>query len=377
MNEPIPTENRTEARDSLEVGNPLETYVPALLIAHHRTHLPKVFATVLSLASLGLSLCASGTTMQIANHMVYSGMADASGAVVVSSNLFIAASDEDNILRLYSNEKPGAPIKEFDLNGFLDLQGKSLETDIEAGARIADRAFWIGSHGSNRDGKSRPNRRRFFATKIEVVGGQVNLWPVGQPCETLLDNLVADSRFDRFHLAEAASRAPKTREALAIEGLSATPEGHLLLGFRNPIPERQALLIPLLNPNDVISGKRARFGDAIQLDLAGLGVRDLTYYDGTYVIIAGSYRGGGRFQLYSWRGVGTRPQRIKVQNIGNYTPEAIIIYPEKGLREIQILSDDGARFVDGVPRKALRSPSRLTFRSFWLSEKAGNLHHTP
>src|SRR5260370_14958858 len=32
---------------------------------------------------------------------LYSGMADASGAVPVSSNLFVAASDEDNILRLY------------------------------------------------------------------------------------------------------------------------------------------------------------------------------------------------------------------------------------------------------------------------------------
>ena len=307
-----------------------------------------------------------GTEMHIANPKVYSGMADASGAIAISSNLFIVASDEDSILRLYRNDRAGAPVKVFDFGTFLDLRGKSLETDLEAGTRMGNRAFWISSHGTNKDAKGRPNRRRFFATDIEVNGGQVMLSPVGQPCESLLDDLIADARFAQFHLAEAARRAPKTPGALAIEGLSATPEGHLLIGFRNPIPDEKALIIPLLNPDEVIVGKRARFGEAIQLDLEGLGVRDLAYHEGTYIIIAGSFHGGGKFQLYRWGGVGTKPKFIKAKHLGDYTPEAIIIYPEKGLGEIQILSDDGARIVDGVPRKELHSPGRLTFRSFWV-----------
>ena len=307
-----------------------------------------------------------GTEMHIANPKVYSGMADASGAIAISSNLFMVASDEDSILRLYRNDRAGAPVKVFDFGTFLDLRGKSLETDLEAGTRMGNRAFWISSHGTNKDAKGRPNRRRFFATDIEVNGGQVMLSPVGQPCESLLDDMIADARFARFHLAEAARRAPKTPGALAIEGLSATPEGHLLIGFRNPIPDEKALIIPLLNPDEVIVGKRARFGEAIQLDLEGLGVRDLAYHEGTYIIVAGSFHGGGKFQLYHWGGVGTKAKFIKVKHLGDYTPEAIIIYPERGLREIQILSDDGVRILEGTPRRELHSPGRLTFRSFWV-----------
>lgn len=324
---------------------------------------------VLGLALLGVSCFALSAEMQIARPLVYSGMADASGAVAVGSNLFLVASDEDNVLRLYSSDHGGAPIKQFDFNSLLDLRGKSMETDWEGGTRIGDRAFWISSHGANKDSKGRPNRRRFFATDIKLNGAEVSLAPAGQAYEGLLDDLVADSRFARFHLAEAARRAPKTPGALAIEGLSATPEGHLLIGFRNPIPDEKSLIIPLLNPDEIIAEKRARFGEAIQLDLEGLGVRDMAYHEGIYVIIAGSYHGGGKFHLYTWKGPGAKPKRITVKHFADYTPEAVIIYPERGLREIQILSDDGTRMMNGVPRKDFHSHESLTFRSFWLRQQ--------
>src|SRR5690349_5322533 len=87
----------------------------------------------------------------------YPGMCDASGAVPVSSNLFLVASDEDNVLRLYNREQAGHPVKEYDYNQFLGVHGKSLEADLEAAARIGNRAFWMGSHGRNRVGKFREN----------------------------------------------------------------------------------------------------------------------------------------------------------------------------------------------------------------------------
>ena len=46
------------------------------------------------------------TTPRLLRPAQYSGMADASGAVPVSSNLFVVASDEDNILRLYRSDEP-------------------------------------------------------------------------------------------------------------------------------------------------------------------------------------------------------------------------------------------------------------------------------
>ncbi len=297
----------------------------------------------------------------------YSGMCDASAAVPAGTNLFIAASDEDNVLRLYSAEKPGPPLKRFDMNAFLQLQDKHLEADLEAAARIGDRAFWIGSHGRNRIGKERLNRCRFFATDITTTAGDVQLKPVGTPYKRLLDDLEADPRFQSFHLAEASLLPPKEPGALNIEGLAATPERHLLLGFRNPVPKGRALIIPMLNPDEVVQGKLARLGDPILLDLDGLGIRDMAFYEGTYVIIAGSYASGGPFEFYRWRGVGSDPQRVKIKHLNRYNPEAIIIYPDKGLREIQVLSDDGERLIDGVPGKLIKDPARQLFRSFWLT----------
>ena len=315
---------------------------------------------------LALCLCArAGDKLALLRPTLYTGSADASGAVAISSTLFAVADDEDNSLRLYRSDRGGPPVKEFDCNAFLEVHGKSPEADLEAGARIGDRAYWIGSHGRNKNGKERLNRCRFFATDISVSGGEVKLTPVGKPYKDLLEDLIRDPRFDQFHFAAAAELTPKAADALNIEGLSATPEGNLLIGFRNPIPAGKALLIPLLNPKEVIFGKRARFGSAIRLDLGGLGIRDIALYNGTYLISAGSYHGGGPFCFYRWAGIGTQPERLSVAGLGDYHPEAVIIYPDKGLREIQILSDDGQRVVNGVSNRDL--PMRLrTFRSFWL-----------
>ncbi len=297
---------------------------------------------------------------------VYSGEGDASGAVAVTSNLFLVADDEDNNLRLYRNDMGGPPIKEFPCDAFLEVRGKSLEADLEAGARIGDRAYWIGSHGRNKNGKERPNRCRFFATDLSVEGSEVTVTPVGKPYKGLLDDLNRDGRFEPFHFAASSRLTPKEEGAFNIEGLCATPEGHLLIGFRNPVPQGKALLIPLLNPNELIEGKAAQFGSAIELDLGGLGIRDIAYFEGTYVISAGSFHGGGPFRFYRWSGTGTEPVRIRVENLGDYHPEAIIIYPDKGLREIQILSDDGKREVDDISNRD-RPMRQRTFRSFWIA----------
>ena len=298
----------------------------------------------------------------------YPGMCDASGAVAVSSNLFLVASDEDNVLRLYKSEQPGQPVKEYDYNAFLEVRGKSLEADLEAAARIGNRAFWIGSHGRNHVGKVRENRDRFFATDIEMQGDDVKLEPVGRPYDRLLEDLIDDPRFAQFHLTEAALHAPKDEWGLNIEGLAATPEGHLLIGFRNPIPNGKALIIPMLNPNEVVQGQRAKLDAAMQLDLDGLGIRDMAYFAGTYLMIAGPPGGGGHFELFSWTGGSAEPRVIKVKHLKEFHPEAIIVYPEKGLQEIQILSDDGAMLINGIPCKD-KDPSQQGFRSFWLSQR--------
>ena len=92
----------------------------------------------------------------------------------------------------------------------------------------------------------------------------------------------------------------------------------------------------------------------------------LSYLVAIYLIIAGSYHGGGPFRLYRWTGRGATPELLAAELFGDYTPEAIVIYPERGLHEFQILSDDGNRLIDGIPGKEIKDPARKTFRSFWL-----------
>ncbi len=345
--------------------------------------LPVWWAVVLNLA---VSACSAQTNLSVIQQVApgvasaparlklvrpsqYSGMGDASGAVPVATNFFVVANDEDNLLRLYSRGHPGRPLKTFNFDRFLGVRGKSLEADLEAAARIGDRAFWIGSHGRNRVGKLRTNRDRFFATDIKVVGGEINLVPIGQPYMALLDDLFEDARLDRFHLEEAALHAPKDEYGLNIEGLSATPDGHLLVGFRNPIPGGKALVIPLLNPNAVIRGSHGRFGEPILLDLGGLGIRDMALYQGVYIIIAGRNDSGNDFRLYHWAGDKTAPVEIRVKHLNRYHPEALLIYPDKGLNEMQILSDDGTLPVNGVPGKEVKNEFLKSFRSFWVVEE--------
>ena len=103
----------------------------------------------------------------------HTGMCDASAGVALGEKLFLAANDEDNTLRVYRNDIGGPPITELNLNAFLEVQGSSLETDIEGAAQIGSRIFMVGSHGLNREGKERFNRHRFFAVDVETNGPAV------------------------------------------------------------------------------------------------------------------------------------------------------------------------------------------------------------
>jgi hypothetical protein len=299
--------------------------------------------------------------LQIIEHI---GMCDASAGVALSEKLFLAVNDEDNTLRIYRNDNSGPPVSEFNLNAFLEVQGNSLEADLEGAARIGSRIFIIASHGLNREGKERFNRHRFFAVDVVTNNTGVTISPVCSPCKTLLDQLLRDPRVSPFKLAAASTRAPKEPNALNIEGLAATPEGHLLLCFRNPVPGGRALLIPLLNPENVIIGESPKFGDPIRLDLGGLGIRDMARWRGRYFIIAGPFHGGGPFHFFIWKGPGHKAKRVKSEKLGDCHPEAVVIYPDRGLRDVQILCDDGTRLISGRPCKQLGGLGK--FRSMWL-----------
>ena len=294
----------------------------------------------------------------------YSGMCNASAAVALDDRHFAMADDEENIIRIYHADRPGAPVGQFDAAPHLNLARKSPETDIEGAARIGDVVFWITSHSRNKNAKSRPNRLRLFATQVVRTGGVPQLKPLGSPCTVLLDALLADERLLPFQLKAAAGRAPKERDGLNIEGLSATPEGYLLLGFRNPVPGGKALLVPLRNPLELVQGRPPQLGDPIRLDLGGLGVRSMDWWAGRYWIVAGHHDGQARSQLLVWDGQQVR--RVEA-DFSDFNPEALAFYPGRDV--VQCFSDDGKRRLGATDCEELRDPVQRRFRSLWVRMK--------
>ena len=295
----------------------------------------------------------------------YTGMCDASGGVALGTNLFAVADDEENQLFIYSAEASGPPRRIEDVTGFLNLTGKFPETDLEGAAWLGDKIFWIGSHGRNRDGKDRPNRRCFFATTVQRTTNGVRLVPAGQCYKKLLRDLSKSKNLRAFNFAGAAMLPPKAKDALNIEGLCAGPDGSLLLGFRNPIPQGNALVVPLQNPNQVITGQPAKFGFATLLDLGGLGIRDLANWQGKYLILAGAYDTEKIFRLYVWNGGLDVPQAIPGLDFHGLTPEALVVFP--GRKDIMVLSDDGTLKIKGIECKHLADPNQRHFQAVWIT----------
>lgn len=305
----------------------------------------------------------------------YTHTCDASAAVALDLDRFVVASDEDNVLRIYSRSHPGPPISRVDVSSFLKLTKKSHEADLEGAARIGNRIFWISSHSSSASGNANPNRQRFFATDVRTTNEETTLVPVGAPYVALLYDLIREPKFSRFNLARATQTNPKKSGTLNIEGLAATPEGHLLIGFRTPIPKRKALLVPLINPNAVLEGKPASFGEAILLELNGLGIRGFDYHAGRYWIIAGHYDNKVPARLYSWAGGKTEPRWLSEINLAGFNPEAMFFPNDVGADRFFILSDDGGVSIGGKDCKDLKDPNLKRFRCYSVTindRAAGN-----
>jgi hypothetical protein len=313
----------------------------------------------------------------IGKELQHQGICDASGAVALDDNKFIVANDEDNLLRVYSADESGKPRTIIDINNYFPNNLRKKEVDIEAATELKGLIYWITSHGRNKDGERKPLRHQFFANKI-TNPGQPILEQVGTSYTQLVfKDIFKDERLKDYELKKAEELAPKEQGGLNIEGLTATPNGELLIGFRNPIPGGKALILPLTNPLDLIQKPEtevnAIFGEPIELDLGGLGIRSIEYWKvyQVYLIVAGAYDGSDRFALYWWSGnCKDTPKKIEVIDLlADFRPEAVLFYPNRK-NQLQIISDDGAIIrTDGKECKEIKDEnhSEKYFRSLWIS----------
>ncbi|WP_161974436.1 DUF3616 domain-containing protein [Piscinibacter terrae] len=304
----------------------------------------------------------------------YTGMGDASAAEPLGNGHFIVADDESDVLRIYKRDT-AAPVASVDLTDVLRNRkpsGKAVEADIEGAAMVGERIYWISSHArKGKSGDADPNRHRLFATDIDRSGPVPTVKPVGQVHEALLQELLQDPRFDV--LKTASERKPEDKDGLNIEGLASTPEGGLLIGFRNPLPKGRALVVLLLNPQQVIDGgARPQFGELIRLDLGQRGIRSIERAGHDYLIAAGPFATASQskarpaFALYRWSGKpGAKPEKLQSLDNGSFRAEALFF--DADTRDIVLLSDDGDEQVGPVDCKDKSVPAdRKSFRSWVL-----------
>ena len=338
---------------------------------YHRKKMKNDMQTRAWLATAGFSLACLLSVVaqdQPPAVTVYRGMCDASAAVMLDATRMVVADDEGNILRVYDAAQGDAPVAVYDWPGFFRMPAdeKSPEMDLEGAARMGDLVYWIGSHGRNRNGKLRSARQYFFATRVVVTNGLAQLVPEGIPYRHLLADLFCHSNAAALGLQDAISLtvahdpglAPD-RRGVNIEGLAGSPDGRLWIGFRNPCPQKKALMVPLENPAAVVAGREpARLGAAELLDLGGRGVRSLEYdaVGRRWLVVAGTSADKRSFALYEWAGPGCAARALRPDwklPAADFTPEALAFMPGNGTAVI--LSDDGDVMVEektaGLPAR--------------------------
>lgn len=317
----------------------------------------------------------------IEKELQHLGICDASGAVALDENRFIVANDEDNILRVYSANKSDAKLEEVDINDYFHKSDPEKEVDIEAATKLNEYIYWITSHGRNKYGERKPRRHQFFVNKISNSGKKI-LEQVGYSYTQLVfKDMFKDDQLKKYNLDRAEKLAPKKEGGLNIEGLTATPNGELLIGFRNPIPQGKALVVPLTNPLELVQKDEnkvnAILGEPIELDLGGLGIRGIEYWQiyQVYLIVAGAYDSSNKFALYWWSGNRKdTPKKIELIDFPpDFRSEAILFYPNRK-NQFQLISDDGAIIrADGKECKEIKDEnhSEKYFRSLWITVSKG------
>lgn len=296
----------------------------------------------------------------------YEGCKEASAAVPLGDLHFIAANDEDNILRVY-NLKERKPVFELNLDAELvsdpKEEAKKRKVDIEGATWLGDKVtLWIGSHSRTTEkGKRRPNRFRLFAVAADPeTPGRMQFLGTSK---RLLDDLVAADASWGFDLARATGGTakdyeigPKDPGGFNIEGLTYIPKTKgVYIGLRNPLSTKrkesgEAILIPLLNPLDMCAkDKKAKFGKPVLLDLGGLSIRSIEYSASRecFLIVGGTYKSGDddvSTKIFKWSGDAKDapiPVHTKAESEPAFTPEALIVYERS--RSLQLLSDQGKK----------------------------------
>ena len=245
----------------------------------------------------------------------YADAGNASTEINVGDGYFIAGDDLSNVLRLYNSAVSGPPVRSFDFTS--DLPDGSTTMDIESAAEVDNGGttdiYWVGSESNGSSGGSRPAADTVFETQVSGSGANTTMSYVGS-YSGLRDDLINWDTDNGSPLGFASDSMgqPKADNGFNIEGFEFAPGSTTTgyLAFRAPLEtvngNQDALIVPVTNFTSLIGAPNgtAQFGQPIELNLGGLGIRELRKNaDDQYLIVAGTADdSNSQFELYTWHG---------------------------------------------------------------------------
>ena len=269
---------------------------------------------------------------------VHAGLCDASGAVALPDgsfgDRFLMVNNDDSFVRVYAVGDPDASAA----TG-LALQAPEdarRSLDIEAATWLDGEALFVGSLSRSDDGAAAPDRWHFLSVAVsDDDRGATVLRASGASARLLaaLADLDDDFAAAVGDLDSADIDLAPENNGINLEGMSVTADGAaLFLGFRNPVPDGQSLLVKLLNPKAVLfEDAEPMFEAPVHLSLGGHGIRSLEYSPaaGVYFIVAGPIGDTGDFDIYRW--VEGKPPvqvpgaRAALATLPGFEPEGLVI----------------------------------------------------
>lgn len=243
----------------------------------------------------------------------------------------------------------------------IDAAGRVDSVPLGPGPGDADTAFWkladlegltvdaagriyaITSHSRDGDGDEKKSREKLVRFRIEgdrILDPQVRLGL--KPALAAAHPVLA---------AAAQALDVKNDGGLNIEALEISPDQQrLLIGFRSPLLDRQAIMASIDQPAALFeTGAAPRVSAILEtLDLGGHGIRGLAWVPalGGYLVASGPVaKEQVQFRLWFWRGTpGDQARPVEAPGLPGFEhAEGISPAVIGGRPCVVIVSDDGSR----------------------------------
>ena len=212
---------------------------------------------------------------------------------------------------------------------------KSIE-DLEAISADGNVVYAITSHTLSKSNKRKNERERFLMF-------------------TYADGAIEDFYMYKNLKEDLNKKFPKifkksmfTTNDINIEGLCFESETKtLILGFRAPVVNGNALLIAIKNPTKVfLNEEKPDFAQPIELNLNGMGIRDITFDEqknGYWIIAGGSTDRDLNFKLWFWDRANAKILLIDNHPDIGYGEGITVINKDSNIPALLIVEDNGKK----------------------------------